>query len=100
MRVDRPSAGAEFFGGHVGPKRSRDDSGRPACFSASCSFVEVGSNDDGAMLGGYIGVAEGNTAIAGALNAYDSEMKRYGFEVVRDSAGMGQSLIGQEPLPS
>jgi hypothetical protein len=55
---------------------------------------------DGAMLGRHIaGVAEGKTPIAEALNAYESEMTRYGFEVVRESAGMGQRLIGQEPLP-
>jgi 2-polyprenyl-6-methoxyphenol hydroxylase-like FAD-dependent oxidoreductase len=55
---------------------------------------------DGAMLGRHIlGVAEGKTALAEALNAYESEMTRYGFEVVRESAAMGQRLIGQEPLP-
>ena len=55
---------------------------------------------DGAMLGRHIiHVAEGKAAVAQALNAFEEEMTRYAFEVVRESAMMGQRLIGQDPLP-
>ena len=55
---------------------------------------------DGAMLGRHIiHVAEGKAAVAQALNAFEEEMTRYAIELVRESAMMGQRLIGQDPLP-
>jgi len=54
---------------------------------------------DAALLGRYIiAVDQGKAELSQALNAYESEMTRYGFDVVRKSAVMGQRLMGQDAL--
>ena len=55
---------------------------------------------DGALLGQFIATVErGEAGLAQALNAYESEMTQYGFDVVRKAANMGERLVGQTPLP-
>ena len=55
---------------------------------------------DGALLGRYLeDVVHGRRTLADAVSAYETEMTRYGFDVVRKSAAMGARLIGQNPLP-
>jgi hypothetical protein len=44
-------------------------------------------------------VAEGLTSIPQALAAFETEMLRYGFEVVREFVQIGQQRMGQNPLP-
>ena len=55
---------------------------------------------DGALLGNYIGsIVNGNVSIEDALNAYETEMTAFGFDVVRKAASMGGRLVGQNALP-
>jgi 2-polyprenyl-6-methoxyphenol hydroxylase-like FAD-dependent oxidoreductase len=55
---------------------------------------------DAAWLGrSIIAAHEGKAGLSEALNACQSEIARYGFDVVRKSAAMGQRLMGQDPLP-
>jgi 2-polyprenyl-6-methoxyphenol hydroxylase-like FAD-dependent oxidoreductase len=44
--------------------------------------------------------ARGELEVAEALAAYEREMTDYGFAVVRQSAALGERLIGQAPLPA
>ena len=56
---------------------------------------------DAALLGhAIVAVERGEVGLALALNAYEREMTDYGFSVVRESAAMGQRLMGQDPLPA
>ncbi len=56
---------------------------------------------DAALLGhAIVAVERGEVGLALALNAYEREMTGYGFSVVRESASMGQRLMGQDPLPA
>lgn len=55
---------------------------------------------DGALLGrGLRGVARGDTTLMGALATYEANMLRYGFQVVRETAQIGQQRMAQNPLP-
>ncbi len=55
---------------------------------------------DGALLGRHLeDVVHGRRTLLEALSEYETEMTRYGFDVVRKSAAMGTRLIGQNPLP-
>jgi 2-polyprenyl-6-methoxyphenol hydroxylase-like FAD-dependent oxidoreductase len=55
---------------------------------------------DGALLSRQIKkIADGSATIAAALAAYEDEMTRYGFDVVRDSVQMGEQRMSQNPLP-
>ena len=55
---------------------------------------------DGALLGRHLAaVVHGERALPDALSAYEMDMTRYGFEVVKQSAAMGARLMGQSPLP-
>ncbi len=55
---------------------------------------------DAALLGRQLkAVAAGDTPLQAALATYEEELLRYGFEVVRESVGMGQQRMGQNPLP-
>jgi 2-polyprenyl-6-methoxyphenol hydroxylase-like FAD-dependent oxidoreductase len=55
---------------------------------------------DAALLGRLLTLAAaGEVDRIDALHAYESEMLRYGFDVVRQSAAMGQRLMGQNALP-
>jgi 2-polyprenyl-6-methoxyphenol hydroxylase-like FAD-dependent oxidoreductase len=54
---------------------------------------------DAALLGRHlIAVDQGKAELSQALTAYEDEMTRYGFDVVRKSALMGQRLMGQDAL--
>ncbi|MCQ1851042.1 FAD-dependent oxidoreductase [Neorhizobium galegae] len=54
---------------------------------------------DAALLGhAIIAVERGEVGLALALTAYEREMAGYGFGVVRESAFIGQGLMGQDPL--
>lgn len=56
---------------------------------------------DGALLSRHIGdVAAGHVGISEALAAYEAEMARYGFDVVRESVEMGELRMAQDPLPA
>ena len=56
---------------------------------------------DGALLGRLLKLcADGELELGDALSSYESEMAQYGFGVVRESAALGQRLMGQEPLPA
>jgi 2-polyprenyl-6-methoxyphenol hydroxylase-like FAD-dependent oxidoreductase len=46
-----------------------------------------------------IEVERGQSSLEDALASYESEMTRYGFEVVRQSVETGTRVLGQEPLP-
>ena len=55
---------------------------------------------DAALLGRQLKtVATGEKPLAEALEIYEEELLRYGFEVVRESVAMGQQRMGQNPLP-
>jgi 2-polyprenyl-6-methoxyphenol hydroxylase-like FAD-dependent oxidoreductase len=55
---------------------------------------------DGALLSRQIKkIADGTTTFAEALAAYEDEMVRYGFHVVRRSVQMGEERVSQNPLP-
>ncbi len=55
---------------------------------------------DGALLGRHLAeVAHGRRHLPDALRAYEDDMTRYGFDVVRQSAALGARLMGQNPLP-
>jgi hypothetical protein len=55
---------------------------------------------DGAMSDRHIiAIAECNMWHLEILHDYECEMMEYGFSVVRESAKMGQRLIGQDTLP-
>jgi 2-polyprenyl-6-methoxyphenol hydroxylase-like FAD-dependent oxidoreductase len=56
---------------------------------------------DAALLGRLVTLAAaGELDRLDAMRAYEIEMMRYGFDVVRQSAMMGQRLMGQDPLPA
>jgi 2-polyprenyl-6-methoxyphenol hydroxylase-like FAD-dependent oxidoreductase len=56
---------------------------------------------DGALLGRQLLAATtGQVTLAQALDAYESEMLRYGFDVVRQSVAVGEQRMGQNPLPA
>jgi len=55
---------------------------------------------DGALLGRALkAVARGDTKLREALATYEQGMLRYGFEVVREAARIGQQRMAQNPLP-
>ena len=55
---------------------------------------------DAALLGRYLeAVSGGRRSLSEALREYETEMTRYGFDVVKQSAAMGARLMGQNPLP-
>lgn len=55
---------------------------------------------DGALLGRALkAVARGDTKLREALSTYEQGMLRYGFEVVREAARIGQQRMAQNPLP-
>ena len=55
---------------------------------------------DGALLGRHLEeVVQGRRPLSDALRAYETDMTRYGFDVVRQSAALGARLMGQNPLP-
>lgn len=56
---------------------------------------------DGALLGRALKqVAAGTATLAEALQAYESAMLKYGFDVVREAAMTGEQRMGQNPLPA
>jgi 2-polyprenyl-6-methoxyphenol hydroxylase-like FAD-dependent oxidoreductase len=56
---------------------------------------------DGALLSRAIrAVAEGTLSLPDALAAYETELTRYGFEVVRESVQTGEQRMAQTPLPA
>ena len=55
---------------------------------------------DGALLGRHLeDVVHGRRKLPEAISEYETEMTRYGFDVVKKSAAMGARLMGQNPLP-
>ncbi len=55
---------------------------------------------DGALLGRALtSVAKGERELAAALASFEHEMLRYGFEVVREAAKVGQQRMAQNALP-
>ncbi len=55
---------------------------------------------DGALLARHLeDVAHGQRTLSEAISEYETEMTRYGFDVVKKSAAMGTRLMGQNPLP-
>ncbi|MEY9963502.1 2-polyprenyl-6-methoxyphenol hydroxylase-like FAD-dependent oxidoreductase [Streptacidiphilus sp. MAP12-16] len=65
--------------------------------------IGVGANTalrDARVLTGRLVQAAGGRPLAEALRAYEEEMIGYGFDAVRESAGRGHRLVGQDPLPS
>ena len=55
---------------------------------------------DGALLGRALkSVASGVTDLAAALAAYEKDMLKYGFDVVRQAAKVGEQRMAQNPLP-
>ena len=55
---------------------------------------------DAALLGRQLrAVAVGEKSLQTALTAYEEELTRYGFDVVRESVELGQQRMGQNPLP-
>ena len=55
---------------------------------------------DGALLGRALhAVAREEQAVPAALAAYEREMLRYGFAVVREAAKVGAQRMAQDPLP-
>ncbi len=55
---------------------------------------------DGALLGRALrSTARGEAELPTALAAYELEMLRYGFEVVREAAKVGEQRMAQNPLP-
>ncbi len=55
---------------------------------------------DAALLGRQLkAVAAEGKPLQEALATYEEELLRYGFEAVRESVGMGQQRMGQNPLP-
>jgi 2-polyprenyl-6-methoxyphenol hydroxylase-like FAD-dependent oxidoreductase len=55
---------------------------------------------DAARLASYLrAVAEEALTLDSALSDYETEMSKYGFEVVRESAALGVRLMRQNPLP-
>ena len=55
---------------------------------------------DAANLGHHLmAVSRGEATLADALVAYEQDMMRYGFDVVRGAAKKGAMVIGQNPLP-
>ncbi len=56
---------------------------------------------DAALLGRQLkAVAEERLFLPTALAAYEAELVRYGFAVVKESVQMGEKRMGQNPLPS
>ena len=56
---------------------------------------------DAALLGRQLrAVVEERLFLPTALAAYEAELVRYGFEVVRESVEMGEQRMGQNPLPA
>jgi 2-polyprenyl-6-methoxyphenol hydroxylase-like FAD-dependent oxidoreductase len=68
---------------------------------AMTSMLGRGANiakRDGALLGSHLGeVVDGRRKLSEALGEYETEMTRYGFDVVKKSAVMGAQLVGQNP---
>ena len=55
---------------------------------------------DGALLGRHLqDVVHGRRNLSEAISEYETNMTRYGFDVVRKSAATGTRLMGQNPLP-
>ncbi|WP_127503898.1 FAD-dependent oxidoreductase [Actinoplanes solisilvae] len=55
---------------------------------------------DGALLSPRIRkIADGTATVSAAVAAYEDEMTRYGFDVVRASVSMGEQRMSQHPLP-
>ena len=55
---------------------------------------------DAALLGRQLqAVASGAKSLPSAIAAYEDELTRYGFDVVRESVEMGRQRMGQNPLP-
>lgn len=56
---------------------------------------------DGALLGRRLkDVAFGRATLGDALAAYERGMLRYGFDVVREAASVGQQRMAQNALPT
>jgi 2-polyprenyl-6-methoxyphenol hydroxylase-like FAD-dependent oxidoreductase len=56
---------------------------------------------DGALLGRALrAVAQGSVPLGQALAVYERDMLRYGFDVVREAARIGQQRMAQNPLPA
>jgi 2-polyprenyl-6-methoxyphenol hydroxylase-like FAD-dependent oxidoreductase len=56
---------------------------------------------DGALLARALkAVARGDIELSDALTAYEGNMLRYGFQVVREAAHIGQQRMAQNPLPT
>ena len=56
---------------------------------------------DAASLGRQLkAVAEERLSLRAALAAYEAELVRYGFKVVRESVQMGEQRMGQNSLPA
>ncbi|WP_330276113.1 FAD-dependent monooxygenase [Lentzea sp. NBC_00516] len=65
--------------------------------------IGVGANTalrDARLLSDHLVQAADGRPLAEALHAYEKKMTGYGFDAVRDSAGRGHALVGQDPLPS
>lgn len=55
---------------------------------------------DAALLGRQLNaVAKERLSLSTALTAYEAQLVRYGFDVVRESVHMGEKRMGQNPLP-
>ena len=55
---------------------------------------------DGALLGHHLAaVVHGRRNLPDALSEYEMDMTQYGFDVVKKSATMGDTTMGQNPLP-
>lgn len=56
---------------------------------------------DAALLGRLLTLADsGELTLQEAMSAYEDEMTRYGFDIVRKSAATGERLMGQNSLPA
>lgn len=61
--------------------------------------ANMAMRDGAALARSLIRANDGTMSLAQALNEYEREMTKVGFDVVRESARMGERLIGQAPLP-
>jgi 2-polyprenyl-6-methoxyphenol hydroxylase-like FAD-dependent oxidoreductase len=65
--------------------------------------IGVGANTalrDARVLASRLAAAANGLPLTAALHAYEDEMRRYGFDAVRESAERGHRLVGQDPLPT
>lgn len=70
---------------------------------AMSSALGIGANTalrDAHVLGAeLLAVAAGDGTVVAGIGAYEEQMRDYGFAAVRQSAAVGEKVIGHRPLP-